>query len=534
MAGETQPVKLDMSTSIPIGSTISTGISSGQPSSIPDADTINRMASVYGLDPDVINNQIKQESSGNQSAISKKGAIGLMQLMPDTAARLGVDPHDAAANLDGGMREMSRLLTKYNGDYSKALSAYNAGENPVDKANGIPDIPETKNYVSNILKGTQYETKGQQPVVNQQPSLTGIKLDMSTSIPISQPSSQPGATTRFANAATETSSGLPADITKWPAAIRSLGIGPLSSNGQPSPSNIPLNLAKGVIKGSGAASQEGIDQFNQPGIVNKSVGAMKYVIGGLPIVGPSIVRSMDAAENGDYAGMLGTLTGLGMQAIAANPEAATSRLDAAGKYLFSKPRVQETILSGETQDMLRSTEAAARQKGHDMFPAHDDIPLTPGHFVDEIAQKALNDHITGITSTPKPIADILGENPAKFKRLGAIEGPGGGLIDIFSRMSSDQPVSMDDLHNSYTKLGEYGAKDLPGDVYAAVKDTREGIGKLIGDNYKANTDPTTCLSRFSQWEDAKSYWHDLATHWFDRDSPLRQSLEAKDPAAILS
>jgi len=121
---------------------------------MPDGNDLQRfdiegMARSYGLDPDIIRAQIIAESSGKQSARSPKGAVGLMQLMPDTAKRLGVDPTDPEQNLHGGMSEMQRLMGKY-GSYGKALAAYNAGEGAVDK--GI--LPaETQSYVQKILGG---------------------------------------------------------------------------------------------------------------------------------------------------------------------------------------------------------------------------------------------------------------------------------------------------------------------------------------------------------------------------------------------
>src|ERR1700752_1215397 len=112
---------------------------------------IQGTAKQYGLNPDIISQQVKQGSGGRQDAVSPKGGSGIMQLMPQTAKRLGVNPHDPQQNVQGGMQEMSRLLQKYNGDYAKALAAYNAGEGAVDRAGGVPDIPETKDYVNSIL-----------------------------------------------------------------------------------------------------------------------------------------------------------------------------------------------------------------------------------------------------------------------------------------------------------------------------------------------------------------------------------------------
>jgi hypothetical protein len=116
-------------------------------------------ADKYGVDKGLVRAIIKQESQENPKAVSKKGAQGLMQLMPDTAKGLGVtDSFDINQNVDGGVRLIKQLLDKYDGNIEKALAAYNAGESRVDKANGVPDIPETQQYVKNIIGNLQPQT----------------------------------------------------------------------------------------------------------------------------------------------------------------------------------------------------------------------------------------------------------------------------------------------------------------------------------------------------------------------------------------
>ena len=105
-----------------------------------------------GIDPDFIHSVIRAESGYNAKAISPKGAQGLMQLMPETAAKLGVrDSLDPANNLDGGSRYLRELLLRYNGDAVKALAAYNAGPETVEKYQGVPPYRETRSYVARVI-----------------------------------------------------------------------------------------------------------------------------------------------------------------------------------------------------------------------------------------------------------------------------------------------------------------------------------------------------------------------------------------------
>jgi soluble lytic murein transglycosylase-like protein len=111
-----------------------------------------------GLPPAFVQSIARAESGYRQDAISPKGAIGLMQLMPRTAAALNADPLDPAQNADAGARYLRDLLQKYENDphqVSKAVAAYNAGPAAVDKYNGIPPYAETIQYVRRVLK--QYE-----------------------------------------------------------------------------------------------------------------------------------------------------------------------------------------------------------------------------------------------------------------------------------------------------------------------------------------------------------------------------------------
>ncbi len=113
---------------------------------------IQQLSSLYGVNPNLVNAVVAQESGFSSQAISSAGAIGLMQLMPSTAAQLGVDPHNPMQNLQGGILYLRTLLDRYHGNTKLALAAYNAGPSAVDSYGGIPPYPETTNYVEGVLK----------------------------------------------------------------------------------------------------------------------------------------------------------------------------------------------------------------------------------------------------------------------------------------------------------------------------------------------------------------------------------------------
>lgn len=112
---------------------------------------INEVTKKYGIDEKLLRSVIKVESAFDPFAVSKAGAMGLMQLMPKTALEMGVSkPFDIDENIEGGAKYLRLLLDKYNGDVTKSLAAYNAGPQTVDAVNGVPEIDETQNYVKKI------------------------------------------------------------------------------------------------------------------------------------------------------------------------------------------------------------------------------------------------------------------------------------------------------------------------------------------------------------------------------------------------
>jgi soluble lytic murein transglycosylase-like protein len=123
----------------------------------PQREKINniaeRYASQYRVPPALVKAVIEAESGYDMTALSPKGAMGLMQLMPDTAASLGVeDAFEPEANIRGGVGFLKELLDRYDNDYKKALAAYNAGAGAVDRYDGVPEYAETKGYVDKVLK----------------------------------------------------------------------------------------------------------------------------------------------------------------------------------------------------------------------------------------------------------------------------------------------------------------------------------------------------------------------------------------------
>ncbi len=127
--------------------------------SAPSLDQVVDTASAaFHLDPDLVNSVIHAESGFNVRAVSPKGALGLMQLMPATANQLGVgNAFDPEANVAGGSRYLRELLERYNFDLVKALAAYNAGPKRVERYRGVPPFRETRAYVARVVH--EYNTK---------------------------------------------------------------------------------------------------------------------------------------------------------------------------------------------------------------------------------------------------------------------------------------------------------------------------------------------------------------------------------------
>ncbi len=112
---------------------------------------IDGAAKKYRVDPKLLSAIAQVESGGNQDATSSAGAVGVMQLMPDTAASLGVNPYDKKQNIEGGAKYLREMLDSFDGDIRKAVAAYNAGPQAVRDYGGVPPYRETQNYVNKVL-----------------------------------------------------------------------------------------------------------------------------------------------------------------------------------------------------------------------------------------------------------------------------------------------------------------------------------------------------------------------------------------------
>lgn len=124
--------------------------------SLPIADQnlttlVDEAARKYQVDPKLVSAIAEVESGGSQDATSPAGAIGVMQLMPDTAASLGINPYDKKSNIEGGAKYLREMLDAFDGDIRKAVAAYNAGPQAVRDYGGVPPYQETQDYVNKVL-----------------------------------------------------------------------------------------------------------------------------------------------------------------------------------------------------------------------------------------------------------------------------------------------------------------------------------------------------------------------------------------------
>jgi soluble lytic murein transglycosylase-like protein len=151
--GEATPVTAPSPTTATLATTAATEPTSiAGDGTVPFQSLIEESCARYGVDPALLAGLIEQESHFDPTVGSSAGAQGLTELMPETAASLGVtDPHDPAQSIDAGARLLSEKLAEFGGDTELALAAYNAGSGAVQQYNGIPPYPETQEYVKKVL-----------------------------------------------------------------------------------------------------------------------------------------------------------------------------------------------------------------------------------------------------------------------------------------------------------------------------------------------------------------------------------------------
>src|SRR5262245_12322267 len=140
-------------------------------------ETVRLTAKEFSLEPSLVKAVIRAESNFDPMAISPKGAMGLMQLMPDTARMHEVrNAFDPTENIHGGVRHLRYLMDRYGGNLDLVLSAYNAGTKPVDEARGIPSIPETQEYVRRVRFFHAVYRSGQAKVARPCPMVARVDL----------------------------------------------------------------------------------------------------------------------------------------------------------------------------------------------------------------------------------------------------------------------------------------------------------------------------------------------------------------------
>jgi hypothetical protein len=150
---EKEPTPPAVAAAVPAPAPMVTTAPKALPPALDLNQVVNSASAAYHLDPDLVNSVIHAESGFNSHAVSRKGAQGLMQLMPDTASKLGVaNAFDPQSNVAGGSRYLRELLERYNFDLIKALAAYNAGPKRVEQYRGVPPYRETHDYVARIVR----------------------------------------------------------------------------------------------------------------------------------------------------------------------------------------------------------------------------------------------------------------------------------------------------------------------------------------------------------------------------------------------
>lgn len=195
VANTVQPVSSQPTIPARVTAAPTIGLASPQrPTPVLDRAALGQLVNGAGeknqIDPDFINSVIRAESGFNSRAISRKGAQGLMQLMPQTASQLGVtNSFDPKANVEGGTKYLRELLEKYNYDVVKTLAAYNAGPQRVEQYHGVPPYYETRAYIARIIRDFNRQKLAKNPALaKKSPPAKQTSSKKKTSAPQSLPS----------------------------------------------------------------------------------------------------------------------------------------------------------------------------------------------------------------------------------------------------------------------------------------------------------------------------------------------------------
>ena len=150
-AQKPQSPKTPASPTSAVNNSAAAAVAASVPADSAYLDAIREAAGKYGVDPKLVSAVAEIESGFSQDAVSATGAVGVMQLMPETAESLGVNPYDAKQNINGGAQYLRQMLDDFNGDVRKAVAAYNAGPEAVREYGGVPPYSETQQYVASVL-----------------------------------------------------------------------------------------------------------------------------------------------------------------------------------------------------------------------------------------------------------------------------------------------------------------------------------------------------------------------------------------------
>lgn len=278
---------------------------------------IRSTAADHGVDPDFALSIANAESSLNPSAVSPKGALGVMQLMPDTAKALGVDPHDVRQNIIGGVKNIRQLQDRYGGDHELVAAAYNAGPAAVDKHGGVPPYKETQAYIQKVTGSAPTPAL---PPASELDQIFGVQRP-ATATPTAS-----GATSLASDAATP----LP------PLATLDKAFGVQRPTGQPAPPKAAPTASQIAAQARTARDIKADPLAQHPGAFNVVNDAF---LGALPFLGGKAAAAGTATRN--------ALAGLGI----GHPDAYTpADIDAAERQAY-----QALLAKYQSQHPVAST-----------------------------------------------------------------------------------------------------------------------------------------------------------------------------------